>query len=222
MILGKLASTNIVAAKPFKNFLAHFNSRAHDRQHPLFEGQESKLDKICLKTHENECLPAFLQIKNVFDTFGTHHWCFWIALTILNTLPTYLVLTRHVTVKIFQIFQRPYVKKHLKSIDFALELLLRAIWGVSISKNHCQLTFAAIRIDWGIARLPRLFLRIDMILGKLASTNIAVSKLFKNFLAHFNSTAHDRQHPLFEAKRAIWVRLGWKHTKLSVCVRFLK
>ena len=60
MILGKLASTNIVAAKPFKKFLAHFNSRAHDRQHPLFEGQESHLDEIGLKTHKNDCLRAFL------------------------------------------------------------------------------------------------------------------------------------------------------------------
>ena len=112
------------------------------------------------------------------------------------------MLTRHLTVKIFPIFQRPYVKKQLKSNDFALELLLRAIWGVSISKNHCQLTFAAIKTDWGVVRLPRLFLRIDMILGKLASTNIVAAKHFKNFLAHFNSRAHDRQHPLFESQES--------------------
>ena len=73
MILRKSSSTNIVVAKLFKNFLAHFNSTAHDRQHPLFEGQESHLDEIVLKTHKNECLRAFLKIKNVFDAFGTHH-----------------------------------------------------------------------------------------------------------------------------------------------------
>ena len=73
MILRKPASTNIAVATRFKIFLAHFNSTPHDRQHPLFEGQESHLDEIVLKTHKNECLRAFLEIKNVFDVFETHY-----------------------------------------------------------------------------------------------------------------------------------------------------
>ena len=97
MILRKSSNTNIAVAKLFKNFLAHFNSTAHDRQHPLFEGQESHLGEIELKTHKNECLRAFLEIKNAFDAFGTYHECFWIALIILNTLPTCFVLIRRVT-----------------------------------------------------------------------------------------------------------------------------
>ena len=76
MIIRKPSNTNIAIAKLFKSFLAHFNSTAHDRQHPLFEGQESHLDEIGLKTHKNDCLRAFLEIKNVFDAFGTHHECF--------------------------------------------------------------------------------------------------------------------------------------------------
>ena len=44
-------------------------------------------------------------------------------------------------------------------------------------------------MDWGVVRPPRLFLRIDMILRKPASTNIAVTKLFKNFLAYFRVIA---------------------------------
>ena len=76
MILRKPASTNIAVTKLFKNFLAHFNSTAHDRQHPLFEGHESHLDEIGLKTHKNECLRAFLEIKNDSNTFGAHHECF--------------------------------------------------------------------------------------------------------------------------------------------------
>ena len=43
-----------------------------------FWGQESHLDEIGLKTHKNERLRAFLEIKNVFDAFETHHECFWI------------------------------------------------------------------------------------------------------------------------------------------------
>ena len=100
MILRKPASTNIVVATRFKNFLAHFNSTHHDRQHPLFEGQESHLDENVLKTHKNERLRAFLKIKNVFDAFATHHECFWIALIILNTLAIYFVPTRRITRKI--------------------------------------------------------------------------------------------------------------------------
>ena len=76
MILRKPASTNIVVATRFKNFLAHFNSTPHDRQHPLFEGQESHLDEIVLKTHKNECLRAFLEIKNDSNFLGAHHECF--------------------------------------------------------------------------------------------------------------------------------------------------
>ena len=91
MIPRKPTSANIVVPKHFKNFLAHFNSTAHDGQHPLFESQKSYLSAILSKTHKNECLLAFLQIKNDSDTFGAHHWCFWNALIILNTLPTYLV-----------------------------------------------------------------------------------------------------------------------------------
>ena len=100
MILRMPASTNIAVATRFKIFLAHFNSTPHDRQHPLFEGQESHLGEIVLKSHKNECLRAFLEIKNVFDAFATHHECFWIALIILNTLAIYFVPTRRVTGKI--------------------------------------------------------------------------------------------------------------------------
>ena len=76
MILRKPASTNIAVATRFKNFLAHFNSTPHDRQHPLFDAQESHLGEIGLKTHKNEYLRAFLKIKNVFDAFETLHECF--------------------------------------------------------------------------------------------------------------------------------------------------
>ena len=76
MILRKPSSTNIAVATRFKNFLAHFNSTPHHRQHPLFEAQESHLDENVLKTHKNERLHAFLEIKNVFDVVGTHHECF--------------------------------------------------------------------------------------------------------------------------------------------------
>ena len=58
------------------------------------------MDEIGLKTHKNEYLRAFLEIKNVFDAFATHHECFWIALIILNTLAIYFVPTRRVTGKI--------------------------------------------------------------------------------------------------------------------------
>ena len=75
MILRKLSNTNIAVVKLFKNSLAHFNSTAHDRQHPLFEGQESHLGEIGLKTHKNDYLRAFLEIKNVFDVFETRHEC---------------------------------------------------------------------------------------------------------------------------------------------------
>ena len=122
-------------------------------------------------------------------------------------------------VKTISIFSETSCSKTAKTHWFYLK---SAFEGASISKNHFQLTFAAIKMDWGVVRPFCLFLRIDMIPRKPANTNIAVAYLFKNFLAHFNSTPHDRQHPLFEVKRAIWVRLGWKHTKLSVCVRFLK
>ena len=57
-------------SKAFQNFLAHFNSTAHDRQHPLFEGQESHLGEIGLKTHKNGCLRAFLEIENVLMRLG--------------------------------------------------------------------------------------------------------------------------------------------------------
>ena len=76
MIPRKPSNTTIAVAKLFNNFLAHFNSTAHDRQHPLFEGQESHLGEIGLKTHKNDYLRAFLEIKNVFDAFGTYHVCF--------------------------------------------------------------------------------------------------------------------------------------------------
>ena len=110
----------------------------------------------------------------------------------------------------------------LKSIDFTLKVLLRAIWGASIPKNGCQLTFGAIKIDWVVVRPHCLFLRIDMIPRKPSNTNIAVAKLFKNFLAHFNSTAHDRQHPLFEAQESHLSEIGLKTHKIECLRAFLE
>ena len=105
------------------------------------------MGEIGLKTHKNDCLRTFLEIKNVFDAFETCYACFWIALIILNTLPACFVLIRCVTWKILQILQRRHLQKVLKFIDFTLKVLLRAIWGASIPKNGYQLTFGVIKID---------------------------------------------------------------------------
>ena len=71
-------------------------------------------------------------------------------------------------------------------------------------------------MDWGVVRPPRLFLRIDMILRKSSSTNIAVVKLFKKFLPHFRVIALVHPKAFFQEQFLLNLQCVFKNKQKSV------
>ena len=74
-----------------------------------------------------------------------------------------------------------------------------ALKWVSKRKNECGLTFASIKNDWDVARLPRLLCWMPTMLRMSAKTIKMIRRCVENFLAPLKVKHHTRLHPLFEA-----------------------